>query len=145
MAHLKESLQRLQTVLEAQSIEHWWPVLSQILEHCVGWYQQHASTDIPDPAIAEILGIAEAGDFDSDVDLAKALSELECLRRRATSGPGIKWTIFNGPFEQFQEAVAIDGELIRTDHDVQTAAQHIIWMLIGWATASAIEAGAKGD
>jgi hypothetical protein len=143
MAHFKESLQRLQAVLEAQSIEHWWPVLSQLLERSIEWYQQHAATDMPDPAIDEILGIAEAGDFDSDADLAEALSELECMRRRASAGLGIEWTIFDGPFEQFKEVVAI--ELIRTDHDVRTKAQHIIWLLIGWATASAIEADTKTE
>lgn len=132
MPNTPEPLQQLRAALEAQSCEHWWPVLLQLLTNSEGWYNLHTGIDQPDPAIDEAVGIIESADAHAgDKDLALALAELEIMRRRAVISPGVFWTPFDGPFSQFLD-LAPDAD-IRTDHDTRTPADRLAYTLLGWA------------
>lgn len=127
-----EALQRLEAALDAQSFSNWWPVLSQLIANCEGWYRNHAGADLPDPAIEEILEVVESQGAElDDAGLAGVLAELEVIRRRASLHHGISWTPYDGKFSDF---AALTQHSPRTHYDVLTPGQHLTYLLFGWAT-----------
>lgn len=128
-----ESLERLHAVLEAQSLDRWWPVLNRLLMDSAGWYRQHAGHDDPDPAIDELVELIESKGVDlDDVGLAQALSRLEFVRRRAAAEVrdlDLKWSTWSGAFAEFEQIAG--GTQIRTWHDVLTQEKVLAYTMLG--------------